>query len=245
MNKKFINFTHIPKCAGTAFYFSLIESSMSESDVFVPRSLAEIRAFQGNYRYILGHWPHGTCRAMSNNQFISNGVVNIVAFREPIEQAKSLYRYYTLAKSGAKEYRRHRDEGILSFYSRKKYLRNLQSKYLLGRLWVHHRSPLHLLSEHLSSTVARMAMRRVRRSYQFVLLQEDTERGFKEIGDALGLSCKFQRPDLTATAEAKLTTKICPDEIEILRGFFTQDLILFRWVREQYLQYGMSPENWR
>ncbi|MEO0508497.1 MAG: hypothetical protein AAF065_01400 [Verrucomicrobiota bacterium] len=221
-----------------------MRESIPEKEVYFPRSYSEIIRSKKDYRYIRGHWPSGITRFMRHNNYVRNGVVNIVAFREPIAQAKSLYRYYTLERSGAKGYRKNLERGVLDFYKNKPHLCNLQAKYLLGFLWVHHRSPLGCMQSRIARQLARLASRRLRSGYDYVLIQEDTMSGFEFIGGQLGLVCSFQRPDLTATADAHAVITLSEGEEEELKSMFNLDCILYRWVCAQYRCHGFIPQKW-
>ena len=94
-DKNLIIFTHIPKCAGTSFRYSIIEPNIPQEMMYRPAGgICKLIRHKNDFQYMIGHLPFNADKFIHPcNPCRKRIKIYITFLREPIDQMISFYYY--------------------------------------------------------------------------------------------------------------------------------------------------------
>ena len=233
----FINFVHIPKCAGSTFRASLI-------DPYIPKELINgpiigvrlLRKYQNDLQFLKGHFAYGSHRYFPKKSPIhQRECINIVSLREPLDQMISYY-YYKIQVDEVGQVgppvNPDSPHPILAFYRGRPTIRNMQTRMVAGVHWHSRISPLAKLGTHFPSLMLVRARQNLKREFDWLFFQDSADADFVEFAEFYGLKYQPTRYEKTVTKERPQCHDVSPEEKRALLQLNLADVLLYSQAKE-------------
>ena len=226
--------THIPKCCGTSFRYSVIKPNIPESLVYEPMNgWRSILKESNDYQFITGHFDAGIEKLISLYSPARNRIkFRVVILREPLDQMISYAAYHKmLASPSSGEFITGDD--IVQFFVSNWQARNLQSRMLSGfflnRLYTHS----HL--ELLESIILYRAKNNLKHYYDYVGWLENIDVDLENICRLISFQYVPTHVEVTRTRNRVSVDNLTPSEIEQLRVLNHIDVSICSYAKSLYV----------
>lgn len=230
----FINFVHIPKCAGSTFRNSLIDPYVSEDLLNGPIiGIRELRKYTKDLQFLRGHFPFGREKYFPKDSPVRcREMINLVALRDPIDQMISYY-YYKIQVDEVRQLGEapapDSPHPILDFYRARPMVHNLQTRMIAGVHWASHHSPLAKLGTAVPGWMLRIAWRNLTSQFHWVFFQHTADADFAEFAASYDLDYAPTRFQKTVTRDRPAKHEISEDEkAELLKINFADQALYER-----------------
>jgi hypothetical protein len=219
-----IIFTHIPKTAGSSFYWSLIEPNTPDAVVYRYRGLRRLLLDRGySADVVRGHAPYGV------HVFAPRTPAKyITILREPVDRSVS---YYYFVKDSGREHPDRADAESLtltSFFSLRKY-QNWQTRYLAGipfhRLYGSGTGPV------LDRVMLRAALTHLVNRYVCFGIQENFESSLALAAHSMQWPERKEMPRLNFTRDRPDVATLTSAELQSVRESNALDCELYEQAR--------------
>lgn len=213
----FVNFVHIPKCAGSTFRSSFIDpyipKEMVGDSIF---GLRELRRFENDLQFVRGHYAYGYDKYLpSNSPVHSRRFLNLVALREPVDQMISYY-YYKIQVNQVDQYGKPPSPNsrypVAEFYRERPLICNMQTRMLAGIHWANHKSPIAQLGSFMPALMFRFAWQNLTNRFHWVFFQDNADADFAEFASFYDIEYKPSRYEKTVTKARPAKEEITEEE---------------------------------
>ena len=218
--------THIPKCVGTSFRTALVEPCFNESDFLCPKGIREVRRYEKDFRFLIGHYPFGVHRYLNpRSPAAQRRILFVTALREPVDQMISYFFYHRNLEEKTDEANGLYQGDVVGFYQRQRRFRNMQTRFLAGVPWALGRSPLHVLGQRVPALMLAAAKRNLR-AFHYVFKQASADVDFAQYAQDFDLSYQPHRAELTVTKGRPAVQELADEQRERMRAFNAADVAL-------------------
>lgn len=226
-----IIFTHIPKCAGTSLRESVIVNNIESSLIYQSGNFKEILGYKNDFRYIIGHWPHG----IEDYFHIKNPIrgrkkIRITFLREPIDHLISFFYF----QKQQIRYSAFKDEignkSIVEFYENVPRALNLQTKFCAG---VFYEQFFRRTSKAGSNLQLRKAKQNLLKSFDFVGQFENYTADLQLLAKTYNLDLTITHNNVTKTHKRIAKKDLSKMELDKLRELNSLDIKLYKFASEK------------
>ena len=248
-NNSFINFVHIPKCAGSTFRSCLIDPYLPKELINGPIvGIRALKQYQGDLQFLRGHFAFGREKYFPKGSPIhQREMVNLVALRDPLDQMISYY-YYKIQVDEVGQLGVAPDSGsrhpILDFYRARPAVQNMQTRMVAGVHWASRHSPVGKLGSVFPRLMLQFACRNLTRKFDWIFFQDTADKDFTEFATHYDLQYRPSRFEKTVTKIRPAKKEISDFEKEALLKINHADQVLYErakvWRGESALVSGNS-----
>jgi len=225
--------THIPKCCGTSFRYSVIKPNIPESLVYVPMNgWRSILRESNDYQFITGHFDAGIENLISPFSPARNRIkFRVVILREPLDQMISYVAHHkTLASPSSSELVT--GDEVVQFFVSNWQARNMQSRMLSGfflnRLYTHSRLAL------LEPIILNRAKNNLKHYYDYVGWLENIDVDLGNICRLISFQYAPSHAEVTRTRNRISVDDLTSSQIQQLRALNNMDVSICKYAKSLY-----------
>lgn len=225
--------THIPKCCGTSFRYSVIKPNIPEPLVYVPMNgWRSILRETKDYQFITGHFDAGTENLINPFSPARNRQkFRVVILRNPIDQMISYVAYHKKLSFPLSAELVTGDE-VVQFFVDNWQARNLQSRmlsgFILNTLYTHSRLAL------LEPIILYQAKRNLIHYFDYVGWLEQIDVDMENICRILSFKYVPTHAEVTRTTNRISVEDLSSNQIEQLRSFNYMDVSICKYAESLF-----------
>lgn len=231
-----VQFTHIPKTAGTAIRKQLLYSNIPSEERGTCHGIRELllRNWSG-CRWLEGHFPYGIHHYMRG---IKQTPVYFTMLRNPVEHALSYYSFIkSSSESGGSFIHPHYKDvcrhTLVDFYSLPRH-RNMQTRFIAGVLY--HRVSKLSAPPLLENLMLSTAKKHLLEKYACYGLVFQFEKSLSMFADLLGWTVDLPDERIKSNPDRPVTEDLSSDMLDALREKLHLDIELYSFALEHFSQ---------
>ena len=225
--------THIPKCCGTSFRYSVVKPNIPGSLVYVPMNgWRSILKEHKDYQFITGHFDAGIEKLINPFSPARNRIkFRVVILREPLDQMISYVAYHTkLSHPSSSEFITGDD--VVRFFTNNWQARNMQSRMLSGfflnRLYTHSHLAL------FEPIILYRAKYNLTHYYDYIGWLEHIDVDLKNICRLISFKCVPTHAEETRTRNRISVDDLTSSQIKQLRSLNYMDMSICEYAKSLY-----------
>lgn len=228
--------THIPKCAGTSFRYSVVSPNIESDLVFHPgKGWREIIHRGKDFRYLVGHFEVGVEQLIHlGNPARKRQKVYVTFLRYPLDQMISYY-FFSLQQNNVKNSSDDVVANMIEYYSSHPNLQNLQTQYCSG-FFINRLRPKNLLQQQIGALQLKLAMRNIRRKFDFVGCFETLDKDMAQLCDQLSFTYNPVHAEVTTTKHRPSLDDLSPAQRLQLETINHLDMKLYKYTQRTIWQ---------
>jgi hypothetical protein len=234
--------THIPKCCGTSFRYSLIDNNIPSPLVFHPKNgWRSIIMRTGDFRFLTGHFEAGIERLVTPFSPASRRKkFRVVILREPLDQMISLAAYHRELDS-RQDQRKMNGDDVVRFFSTHDLLTNIQTRMVSG--FFKNRIYSKTKFKVLEPILLRAAKRNLTEFYDFVGRFDRINDDLRELGRRLSFMYGDVHAEVTRTKTRMPVHALSDSQICDLRKINHLDCELYQYAMSTLWPHGGDCKN--